>query len=727
MQDKYSYGGFTLPGEAGYEELTLKLAKRWGADVIRDSDGTQLSDQIFESGYDIYSTICLVRADNEWAKANMDKLQQCYLMSEPVVAEGDTVTINLMDTFYKEQFKVNFDDDPKEFWQVFDRTTNEEVALENWTYDAENGTVTVSGTQKWHRYTVNFLAYRIWEEISMYNHHTNNWGDREHLMPIDPIYPEAQEHLLKVLEQWLKDHEHTKVVRFTSLFYNFFWIWGADPKRPFHVNDWGSYAFAVSAYAIREFEKKYGYRLTSEDFVTNGLYNNSYMPPSDKYRDWMEFIHNFVVDFGKKCVALVQKYDKKAYVFYNDHWLGMEPTLERWKEFNFDGIIEGIFNGFESRRVSATPHVKVRELRLHPYFFPTGVNGAPSFIEGGNPTLELKTYWMDIRRAILRAKIDRIGFGGYLHLVENHPDFIQYVEDMAREFRMIKDMHQDDQPYTADFTVAFLTAWGHMREWGCRGHFNRGNFYNEVMESISGLPVNVKFISFADIVENGIPEDIDVIINAGAVNDAWSGGWHWQNPAVIERITEFVSEGGGFIGVGEPSALDHSIQYFQLAHLLGVDRETSLTNPFERYRYETVDQHFITAGLDPEKIDFGKFIDEIFVLGPETKVLAERSGSPLITEREFGKGRVIYLAGHKYNPENVRLLHRALCYAAGKEDEFGSWVSSNIHTECAYYPNHSMLVVVNNSFEPQTTTITTADGKEIEVKLEANSSKFIEL
>lgn len=39
-------GGFTLPGEAGYEDLTLELAKKWGADVIRDSDGTQLSEKI---------------------------------------------------------------------------------------------------------------------------------------------------------------------------------------------------------------------------------------------------------------------------------------------------------------------------------------------------------------------------------------------------------------------------------------------------------------------------------------------------------------------------------------------------------------------------------------------------------------------------------------------------------------------------------------------------------
>jgi hypothetical protein len=39
-------GSFTLPGEAGYEALTLRLAKKWGADTIRDSDGTQLSPEI---------------------------------------------------------------------------------------------------------------------------------------------------------------------------------------------------------------------------------------------------------------------------------------------------------------------------------------------------------------------------------------------------------------------------------------------------------------------------------------------------------------------------------------------------------------------------------------------------------------------------------------------------------------------------------------------------------
>ncbi|UCH15496.1 MAG: hypothetical protein JSV22_05910, partial [Bacteroidales bacterium] len=168
MTDKTTNkGDFTLPGEAGYEELTLKLADKWGADAIRDSDGTVLSDKIISADYNIYSTICLVRADNEWAKANRDKLQQNYLMSDPVVAVENHVSIVLLNGFFLEQFEVNTNDDPRTWWQVFDRTTNEELPKDQWTFNPSNGTVTINNAKKWHKYTVNFLAYRIWEGISM--------------------------------------------------------------------------------------------------------------------------------------------------------------------------------------------------------------------------------------------------------------------------------------------------------------------------------------------------------------------------------------------------------------------------------------------------------------------------------------------------------------------------------------------------------------------------------
>ena len=99
-------GDFTLPGEAGYEKLTLKLAEKWGADVIRDSDGTVLSKEILNAGYEIYSTICLIRGHNEWAKEHMETVQQTFLMTNPVMAEKNYISIYLMKDFFEDQFKI---------------------------------------------------------------------------------------------------------------------------------------------------------------------------------------------------------------------------------------------------------------------------------------------------------------------------------------------------------------------------------------------------------------------------------------------------------------------------------------------------------------------------------------------------------------------------------------------------------------------------------------------
>lgn len=40
------HGFVTLPAEEGQEEAMLTLIQKWGADAIRDSDGTRLSDKI---------------------------------------------------------------------------------------------------------------------------------------------------------------------------------------------------------------------------------------------------------------------------------------------------------------------------------------------------------------------------------------------------------------------------------------------------------------------------------------------------------------------------------------------------------------------------------------------------------------------------------------------------------------------------------------------------------
>ena len=722
MSEGKKKGCFTLPGEAGYEKLTLEMAEKWGADVIRDSDGTVLSDEILDAGYGIYSTICIIRDHNEWAKKNQDKLQQCFLMTAPQTAAEGPLSIRLMDGFFEEQFRVNDSEHAKSYWQVYDRTTDEEVAAENWSYDAESGCVTIASPVPFHTYTVSFMAYRIWEEISMYNHTTNNW-DKEHLMQIDPMYPETREYLLGWMKNWCETHPATTVVRFTSMFYNFVWIWGSDENCRNLFTDWGSYDFTVSERALDEFEKKYGYRMTAEDFINQGKLHVTHMPGNKRKADWMEFINDFVISFGRQLVDMVHSYGKKAYVFYDDSWVGIEPYNGRFQEFGFDGLIKCVFSGYEAR-LCAGVKVDTHELRLHPYLFPVGLGGAPTFMEGGDPTLEAKKYWNSVRRALLREPVQRIGLGGYLHLVQDFPDFCDYIEQVADEFRTILGFHGEGAPYSIRTKVAVLHYWGKLRSWTLSGHFHE-TYMNDLIhinEALSGLPVDVRFISFEDV-KNGALADVDVVINAGFAGSAWSGGDAWKDAEVLEKLTRFVYEGGTFIGVNEPSAVEGYDSFFRMANVLGVDEDTGAKLCHGKWSFEVQqDEKLMPEGSFVKKTgDYRKGVP--YLTNGKARVLAADGNVPTLTVNRFGKGYGIYLASFEKTIENTRMLLN-LIRMAGGELENDLYLTDNVYTECAYYPGSGQLVVINNSDQPQTTGVQTKNGR-VEISLEAYATKML--
>ncbi len=705
-------GGFTLPGEAGCEALTLELAEKWGADVIRDSDGTALSDEILNAGYDIYSTICIIRDHNAWAKEHPQYLQQSILMSTPVVADGKELRLNPMDGYFTEQFKLNDSPDSLRYWQVYDRTTGEELDRSKWDFVQTSGEVLIRDAVPFHEYTVNFFAYRIWEEISMYNHVTNNW-DKEHLMPVDPRAQEAQDYLTGWMDKWCKEHPATNVVRFTSMFYNFVWIWGADERNRNLFTDWGSYDFTVSPQALDEFEKAYGYALTTEDFINKGKLHVTHMAPNQKQRDYMAFTNRFVVDYGKKLVDLVHSYGKKAYVFYDDSWVGVEPYSALFPEFGFDGLIKCVFSGYEVR-LCAGAKVETHEIRLHPYLFPVGLGGKPTFSEGGDPTTDAKEYWIAIRRALLRKTVDRIGLGGYLHLLEDFPDFVDYIEKISDEFRDIKELHANGGPETLPLKVAVLHAWGSLRSWTLSGHFHETYMHDliHINEALSGLPVDVEYISFEDV-KKGALKGVDVVINAGRKDTAWSGGDAWKDAELVSTLLQWVKEGGCFVGVGEPSATDGFVNYFRMAPALGVDEDTGARVCHGKWAFDTVS----VPGLIPEGA-YVKGRDGRYLTDGKAEVLLSENlpavmGDnvvPALSVHNFGKGKGIYLASFEKNNANNRLLLNLLMYGAGK-DLNQKWITDNANTECAYYPADKKLIVVNNSAESQVCKVNGYDGK----------------
>ena len=716
MED-YRTGGFTLPGEAGYEELTLKMAQKWGADVIRDSDGTKLSDEIVKAGYKIYSTICIIRQHNAFAQAHPDAQQQTFLSSDPCLALADTLSIAPLEGYFAEQFTLNDSPDAMPFWQVWDRTANRLLGAEEWTY--ENGTVTVHGCAPYHRYTVSFLAWRIWEEINMYNHTTNHW-ESEHLRQLDPRHPLAWEYLKQWLRDWCHLNPDTNVVRLTSLFYNFVWIFGSDLRRRTRFVDWASYDFTVSPAALRAFEKEYGYALTAEDFICQGKLQPTHRPPTAHKRDYMDFIQRFVAQKARELVEIIHENGKQAYVFYDDSWVGMEPYGKYFASIGFDGLIKCVFSGFECR-LCAGAQVPVHELRFHPYLFPVGLGGLPTFMEGGHPERDAVAYWLHVRRALARQSVDRIGLGGYLHLTIGQDAFNDAIEEMAVIFRRLKALHAKEKPAELPVTVAVLHTWGALRSWTLSGHFHEtdGNILIHINEALSGLPVKVKFISFEDV-KQGALRDADVLINAGRAGDAWSGGDVWRDAELAAEITRFVYTGGSLIGAGEPSAAAGGDTRLALAHVLGVDQDDGAYACHGAWEYEAEKEApFLIA-----EEALGK-TPGIRLTAPDTRVLRERDGVPVLTLRDYGKGKAVYLGGFSYSPLAARMLLEMLLYLTGA-DGSAAGLTDDPLTECAFFPGQKTLVVMNNGDQTVKTSVALPDGK-TDVLLAAHQTVFQQL
>lgn len=127
-----SKGRVTIPSEANFFEETKRLMELWGADAIRDSDGTKLDKQLKTLGAKIYTTYFVARSHNDFIEKFPEETQQMYLMSERTVAFNEQLEIDVTKGYLTEQVTPNTAVDVKKYWEVMDRTTGEVVPIEQW-------------------------------------------------------------------------------------------------------------------------------------------------------------------------------------------------------------------------------------------------------------------------------------------------------------------------------------------------------------------------------------------------------------------------------------------------------------------------------------------------------------------------------------------------------------------------------------------------------------------
>ena len=720
MAARGNTGRVTIPTDLDVVAETLEILQKWGADAIRDCDGTDYPEALKAISAKVYSTYYTTRKDNDWAREHPEEVQQCYLVTPRNTAVGRQLQIRLMKGLAQELLQVNTRDDIRRWWEVIDRTTGCVVAQERWRYEEKSGCVILEA-EPFHDYTVSFLAYLIWDPVHMYNSVVNGWKNVEHQITFDVRQPQTHAHAIVRLQKFLEEHPYVDVVRFTTFFHQFTLIF--DELRREKYVDWYGYSASVSPYILKQFEAEAGYPFRPEYIVDQGYYNNQYRIPSAQFRDFQAFQRREVAALAKELVDVVHAYGKEAMMFLGDHWIGTEPFLEEFRSIGLDAVVGSVGNGSTLRLISDIEGVAYTEGRFLPYFFPD------TFHEGGDPVKEARENWITARRAILRKPIDRIGYGGYLKLATDFPDFVEYISQVCTEFRLLYDTIRGTTPYCIK-KVAVLNCFGKMRAWGVHmvhhALYQKQNYsYAGVIEALSGAPFDVSFISFDDILaQPGILEDIDVVLNIGDGDTAHTGGIYWENPIIVAAIQKFVYEGGGLIGIGEPAGHQYQGHYLQLPNVQGVEKETGFTLNYDKYNWEEKKDHFILADCKGE-VNFGEGQKKIYAL-EGTEILVQREHEVQMAVHEFGAGRSVYISGLPYSFENSRILYRSILWSSHAEEELHRWFSDNIDTEVHAYVKNQKYCVVNNTYCMQETTVYRGDGSSFRLVLAPGEMKWYE-
>lgn len=711
-------GRLTLPSEENFLDETMEMIDKLGADALRDSDGTKLQEELKNlEGFKVYGKYFVNRRYNEFAKTVPLEWTRFYLLSNNKTATSESLEISFLDGYFDQQIVADYDNDPKKWWEVTDRTTGEIVDTNDWDIDEENGICKIK-SKPFHDYTVSFLAYGIWDPVGMYNHITNDWKDVEHDIPFDVRYDKSGEFVEESMRKYLEANPKVSVVRFTTFFYQFSLIFNDHAKQKYV--DWFGYQNTVSPKALEAFEEEYGYRLRPEEFVDEGYYNAQGRIPSKRLLEYIDFQQRFVSQKAKRLVDIVHEYGREAIMFLGDHWIGTEPYGKYFKDIGLDGVVGSVGDGVTLRLI-ADIDTPMKEGRFLPYFFPD------SFYEGANPEIEALDNWVKSRRAILRKPIDRIGYGGYLSLAYQFKDFLDCIENVADEFRDIHEKIYMHEPRSVA-RVGVLNSWGKLRGFGAWtvAHglpYKQTYSYQGILEALSGMDMDVKFINFEDI-KKGALENFDVIINAGDAYTSYSGGEKWDDE-IISKVREYVYDGGGFIGFGEPSAIQKNGKYFQLRDVLGVDKEVGFSIGEDKYFTKEVKEHFVLED-NKKEIDFGENVSRIYAIDEDTEIIEYSNGEVHMASKNYGKGRSFYMTGMPYSIENTRILKRAIHYVTHKEEELKKYYGEDLRVEVSYYPAIGQYAVINNSLEDLTSKIYDGNGEEREITLKASELKWFE-
>lgn len=723
-----SKGYVTIPTDSTFVEGTKKYIKKWGADAVRDCDGVSLPKNVKDFNCDVYKAYFIVREDHDYARKHEEYLQNYALISDRHTAFSSILEINLLENLFDKAIKVN-EDRKEKYWQVYDRTDG--TIHNDWEYIGNN-IVKIFNAKKYHEYTVSFFGKNTWDPVQIYNYHSNNWKDVPIDLDLDPIYEEALNHMLKRMEDWCIAHPEVTVVRFTTFFYNFFILYKNGVTQTYW--DWHAYAASASPEMFDYLKKHFDFDVTLEDIVTAGTYASKFEIPSITTRKYIDYVQKLCSRWAKMFVDIVHKYHKKAMMFDGDHRIGVEPYNPYFASIGLDAVVGAPHSGPYIRLLTDMKGIKYCEGRLNPYFFP---NECPSDEKG---VLYLSNNWRSERRALLKKCLDRIGFGGYLKLADSYPHFTDYISKVCDEFRLIRQKVGKVGAYS-NVKIAIISYWGRMYSWMFNGVFtddtkNETEGYATFFNAISGQPIDVSFVSFDEImVDTNLNDKYDVIVNTGLAGTSFQGDYYWKNEILLTKIREFVSFGGGFVGIGDPSGYNYQGRYFQLDDVLGVQKEIGFTYAKTKFFPPKDEKHWIIKDLNTDNIHFGKQGLGVYPLNADVILSSDSNFNPTtclytggdvyLSINTYQNGRSVFISSLLDSYEAYRLVYKILLWVSKKENLYEKGLSTNPYTDCYYYEQSNSYAILNNVDKTVKTFFYDMDGQKEEIELQPHEIYWI--
>ncbi len=585
-------------------------------------------------------------------RAQPEQAQFGYWYMDTPPAAGGSATVQLQAPAWGGLAVSDFFP-PAEHWLVLDLATGEALPAERWEYDAAAKSVTISGARDGQVFRVYYLNA------------TGGIGD--------PLYEPFARRGLAVLEEEVAPLEGALE---TFWYDDLAYAWpGGNPQGGY---DWESYTNAARPENQHTFSEETGIAFDPRWLVMPPRTLD--VPPQPEYLVWMTWVQERVKPWMCRATDVVHAHGIRTWLYWGDCHVGIEPFLGSLEAGNVDEVDKPAGDPVTARALVDFPGDVYRRLRvewLHAHV--VGRADAADWLAGR---------WQRAKRGLLM----RPPQGLYWMPMPNvtsladealRADVVGEIAHISDEFRLMAGQLGGARAWEGGLNLYVVHSWGRQYSWRPWG--------DPLLWHLTDLPVRVRFISFRDVIDTGVPADADCLFLYGLPGTAWSGGYIWEDERLADAVRAFVQGGGGLVGVQAPSALDDR---WALADLFGVTGAGQVADAGAAAAYsgdEWIDEAALAQarevggtalalatpvpGLNAPPAIAGMVATVTARPIAEDLTVAyalvgdDGAPAPGMTVREVGEGRAVWLGGWSAEYAFSRLLRSAIFLAAKREGQ----------------------------------------------------------